>query len=182
METKEQLFPDSELIQNKRPIKITEKQEWDFYEAIAKEIIKGNWSNSDLEDIIADVSQINKNDSGYEIAKELEGYRKEATYDIDTQFIEFLDDFGYRKDKILEANVKLWVKAHDPQPKFLVGTELIINKQLYRGEYEAGKIIYITGYAKNRALYMFHSDKNHNGGVILPYELIESHCSLKTKE
>lgn len=49
-----------------------------------------------------------------------------ASYDIDTEFIGFLDDFGYHKSQILQKNVEDWLKAHNPQPKFQKGQKLCL--------------------------------------------------------
>jgi len=176
----EQLFDDSELIQKERPTKITEKQEVDYYKSVAEEILKNSWSNSDIEDIIHDLSEIGYRHSGYEIAKKLEDYRARGSYDIDTQFIEFLDDFFYHKDEILTENVKLWAKAHNPKPKLKKGQELIMEKRLNIGNEKIGQTLYVTGIDPTRACYYVHENKDNNGGYIIAYEKVESSCKIKS--
>jgi hypothetical protein len=128
-----------------------------------------------LEDVIYDVSRISTNDSGYEIAKDLE--RGRAYYDIDTQFIEYLDDFGYGKRKILEKNVSDWVNAHNPKPKFEIGSKLIVNKSMYFRNV-IGEIVFVNGYSKGQACYLVDKDPKRNGGTVISYEKVEDSCVL----
>ena len=57
----EKLFTDAETFTKVRPTKITEQQQQDFYKTIAE-----------------DISRIHPHNSGYEIAKDLEGYGSKA--------------------------------------------------------------------------------------------------------
>jgi hypothetical protein len=172
----EKLFTDAETFTKVRPTKITEQQEQDFYKSIAEEIIENGWSDSDLEDVIADVSNISTHDSGYEIAKDLEGYGSKASYDIDTPFIEFLDNFGYEKDCILRKNVEAWVNAHNPQPKFQKGQKLIVETTL-NYEKKKGETVYITGFSEKQACYLIDKDEKRQGGTVIAYEKVESNCN-----
>lgn len=177
----EKLFSDSELMLNERPTKITEQQEKDYLEEVAEEIINNNWSNSRIEKIIKDLSNISWTlRSGYEIAKELEGYNSKASYNIDTSFIELLDDFHRNKESIVRENIRDWVKAHKPQAKFEVGQELIVETQLFRGfnQGKQGDIVYITGKNEKEANYYVHEDKDYNGGYVLAYEKVENNCKI----
>ncbi len=105
------LFPDSETLDNKRPKVITEKQNEEFLQEVASEIIEDGYSISDKSYIIEDLRHINLNDTGFEIAKDIE--EGKAYYKIDSNFIEFLEDLSWKKSTILENNVKAWVKAHN---------------------------------------------------------------------
>jgi len=127
----EKLFPDSEVMLNQRPTQITKEQQDNYFKEVAEEIIQNEWSSSSIERIIHDLHQISYSDSGYEIAKKLESYPSKASYDIDTEFIEFLDDFDSNSNDILRENVKDWVKAFNPQHKFNKGQKLIVKTPIY---------------------------------------------------
>ena len=172
----EKLFKDSEILTKLIPTEITQQQKDDFYKSIAQEIIENRWSHSDLEDIISDVSRIYCYDNGYEIAKSLEGCGSEATYKIDTSFIEFLDNFGYEKDSILRQNVEAWVLAHNPILKFKKGQKLMIEITLNH-EKRKGEIVYVTGFDEKRACYLIDEDENRNGGTVIAYDKVEANCN-----
>ena len=125
----EKLFDDSETFQKERPTKITEQQENEVYSKLAKEIIKNGWCVDETEeDIIYDLKDLSMNDTGFEMAKHLEGYNMKCNYEIDTDFIYWLDDFEYRFRKVLEQNVRDWVKAINPKPLFEKGQKLIVKE------------------------------------------------------
>lgn len=172
----EKLFTDAETFQKERPTKITAKQAHDFNMRIAQEIIDEGWSKSDIEDIAEDVSGISTHDSGYEIAKDLENYKK-GYYDIDTAFIEFLDDFSWKKREVLEENVKAWVLAHNPKPKFEKGQKLIVNSSL-NSEKKKGAIVFVTGFSEKTACYLIDENQERAGGTVIAYERVESSCSI----
>jgi hypothetical protein len=171
----EKLFSDSEVFQKERPTTITDQQEQDFYKKMAEEIIKGGWSDDDVEDIMKDMAEISEYDSGYEIAKALEAYRSNARYDIDTEFIGFLDDFGYHKGEILTSNIKEWVKAHNPQHKFQKGQKLILETTLNH-EQQKGMVVFVTGFNESVACYWIDEDETRKGGTVIPYEEVERCC------
>ena len=172
----EKLFNDSELFQKERPKKITEEQEKKIYKELAQEILDNGWCKDDIEDIVSDLKKLSKNDSGYEMAKDLEGYNMNCSYDIDTDFIYWLDDFDYQFRKELEKNIKDWVQAHDIKPKFEKGTKLLITEYLC---YKKGKglIVYVNGFT-DYGCYLIDEDFNRNGGTVLAYELVESCCEV----
>ena len=151
----EKLFPDSEVMLNERPTRISKEQQENYFKEVAEEIIQNEWSSSSIERIIHDLHQISYSDSGYEIAKKLEGYSSKASYDIDTEFIEFLDDFDSNSNDILRENVKDWVKAFKPQPKFDKGQKLIVEIPLFRSN-KKDRIIYVTGFNKGESNYLVH--------------------------
>lgn len=177
----DKLFTDSETFTQERPNKITQQQQEDFYNEIAEEIIENNWSNSDLEDVVSDVSKITFNDSGYEIAKDLEGYDKDASYDIDSSFIEFLEHLSYRFSEVLKKNVRYWVETHNPQPKFSKGTKLIVETPITH-LHKKDSVVFVTGHDEKHACYYIHEDSERNGGYVLNYEDIESKCKLHSNE
>lgn len=172
----EPLFKDAEVFQLERPTKATPQQLEAYYKQVAEYIIKEGWSDDDFEDVLHDVKRISEHDSGYEIAKELEGFGSKASYDIDTQFIEYLDDFGWRKRDIVEENVKAWVKAHNPKPKYSEGQKLLVQKALCRHTIPAGKILFVNGFDEAQARYVLNAEKDGNGGTLLTYEKVEANC------
>lgn len=171
----EKLFTDAETYTMVRPTKITEKQEQDFYKKMAEEIIKGGWSNDGVEDIMKDIAEISVHDSGYEIAKDLEGYNMNASYDIDTEFIGFLDDFGYHKSQVLQKNVEDWVKAHNPQPKFQKGQKLIVEAILNHKK-KKGAVVFVTGFSEKSGCYLIDENEERKGGTVIAYEIVENCC------
>lgn len=170
------LFSDSEVFTKTRPTKITEKQKQEYYKKVAQEIIDERWSKSDIEDIMTDLSDIFRTDSGYEIAKSLEDGC--AQYNINTPFIEFLDSFDYNMRSIDDENVKLWVKAHNIVPLFDKGQELIVTEEIFR-YFKREDIVYVNGINMELARYYVDKDKNRNGGYVLDCETIETHCQKK---
>lgn len=171
----DKLFKDAETFTKVRPTKITEKQEQDFYKEMAEEIIKSGWSNDAFDDIMKDMAEISVHDSGFEIAKDLEGFNMNASYAIDTEFIGFLDDFGYHKSQILQKNVEDWVKAHNPQPKFKKGQKLIVETTLNH-EKKKGAIVFVTGFSEKSGCYLIDENEARQGGALIAYEKVESSC------
>jgi hypothetical protein len=171
----DRLFSDAETFQKERPTKMSAEQQRDLYLEIAQEIIDEGWSESNIEDIAQDVSEISFNDSGYEIAKDLERHKK-AYYDIDTSFIEFLDDLSWKKRERIQENVKTWVLAHNPKPKFEKGQKLIVDTSL---DYEKkkGVVVFVTGVSEKTACYLIDENQERAGGTVIAYERVESNCS-----
>jgi hypothetical protein len=170
------LFTDKETFVKERPTKITKQQEQDYHVEVAEEIINNGWSKCPLEDVIQDISKISANDSGYEIAKKLEGTGKKAHYSIDTEFIGYLDSFGYYKERILSKNVEAWAKAHSIKPMFSIGQKLIVEISLNRQK-KTGAVVYVTGYSESQACYLIDVNPKREGGTVIAYEKVESHCS-----
>lgn len=172
------LFPDSETFQKERPTTITEQQRQDYYRKVAQEIIDNGWSQYDIDSVIEDVSNMSHHDSGYELAKWLEEFDRSASYEIDTPFIEFLDDFGWGIAEIVLENVQAWVVETNPQPKYQKGQKLLIETALDY-EHKKGLNVYVTGFSSQKnACYLIDEDPNRNGGTIIPYEKVESRCSV----
>lgn len=172
----EKLFSDKETYTKERPTKITAEQENKFYKEIAEEIIKYKWSDSDVEDIMEDISKITLRDNGYEIAKSLEGSYNKAEYEFDVEFCEFLENIGWKKDTILRNNVKDWVKANNPQPKFKDGQKLIIDIDLNYHK-KKGAIVYVNGHSEAEAYYLIDENPEKNGGTVIVYEKAEKNCT-----
>lgn len=175
----EKLFPDSETFTKDRPLKITDEQKKAFLTQIAREIIKNRYSTDSLEEISEDMfNVVNFNDSGYEIAKDLDN-DGQATYDIDSQFIEFLEGLSWRKDDILKGNVKAWVKAHNIRPSYNKGQQLTINIKLnHLKTFAAGEVVYINGVQPETATYLVDTDPKKNGGTVIPFERVETNCVI----
>lgn len=172
----ETLFNDSETFMKKRPTEITKQQEIELYNFLANEIIENGWCNHDVEDIILDLKKLSIYFyEGYELAKQLEGYGMECDYLIDSAFINWLDDIYMYHNEILQENVKKWVKANNPMPKFNEGDKIIINERISKSK-KAGMTFYITGIRQETASYVLCENKNGNVGSIFPYEKIEECC------
>jgi len=172
----EKLFKEKEIFQKERPVKLTDSQKKEFYLKLAEEVIKNNWSTDDEEAIAEDLSNLSFYDNGYEMAKELEGCHSDAYYDIDPSFCEWLDDIEHLYRREVDENVKVWVKAHEIKPKYSKGTKLNVLMD-FSQSFKRGDVIYITGIYENTALYVLHSDPDHKGGVLIPFEKVEKCCS-----
>lgn len=168
------LFPDSETYQKERPKTITEDQKAAFFLKAAKEIVKQGYSSNDPEDIASDLSKLSMTDTGYEMAKELEDSGMDASYNIGSQFIEYLEIFSMDYFDVITGNVKDWVRAHNILPKYKFGDKLEIPKNVILGI--KGGIVYVTGIKKETAEYLIYEDPNHKGGFVLAFEKIELNC------
>lgn len=172
----EKLFDTTEFFQKERPTEPTKSQVEEFYKKMAKEIKKEKFSSSEESEIIEDLKDLFPfSDSGFEMAKELDGYTANAEYDIDSSFIDWLEDLQWEYRKLNDVNVKEWVKCHNPLPMFQKGQKLeIMEKLCYQKD--VGKIVYVNGFQEDKANYLIDEDPNRQGGTILPYELVESRC------
>lgn len=171
------LFKDSEDFVKERPSKLSEKQETEIWNKLAKEVIDNGWSDDDIDTIIEDLQGLSMSYSGYEMAKDLEGFSANGSYDIDTSFIEWLDMLDSDFDDARRENVKRWVKAHDIKPKYEIGTQLVVNERFSRSpELQVGKIIFVNGYYENEAKYCVSNDKDSKRNILIVYENIEQCC------
>jgi hypothetical protein len=172
----EKLFSDSEVFQKERPTKLTKQQEDDFYLNQAKDLIDKEYSFSDIEDVIEDLKYLYPfNDNGFEMAKSLESSSRLADYEIDVEFCEWLDCLHYAYSKIENQNIKDWVAAHNPQPKFETGTKLLIVENLNH-KLKKDMIVYVNGGRPEEAVYWINVDPKQYGGTIIAYEKVEQCC------
>lgn len=171
----DKLFNDSETFQKERPKKPTKQQLKDLYLRLAKQLKKDGYNHFDNESIIAEnLEELYPfNGNGYELAKELESINN--NYEIDSSFCEWLDMIDSEYRNVLRENVELWVKAHNPKPKFIKGTKLLINSFLCRS-FKIGETVYVNGGSETEATYWINSDPEEYGGTVLAYELVESNC------
>lgn len=178
----EKLFDDAPFVQKERPTKITEEQEQKMYLDLAAEIIKNQWAKTGLEECIAEsLSELSINDSGFEKAKDLED-NSYVDYDFCGDFINFLDDMSSRRRLLVDQNVKLWVKAHNPQPKLEKGTKLKIDKALCRSkDLLKDSLVYVTGINMEKAYYTISANKEQQGGYVIAFEEVENNCTLITE-
>lgn len=173
----EKLFDDSALFQKQRPTSITKQQEEEMYMSLAKQIVNQGYSTDPAELISEDLKDLSLNDSGYEMAKSLER-RGKAFYEIDSDFIAFLEGLGFEKQKILTENVRTWVKAHNPQPLLKQYDRLRIFFDLSNSnkELHAGNVVYVTGIYEKDACYTLSLNPTRKGGYLVPYEKAEANC------
>ena len=174
----EKLFDDTLFVQKERPDKITKQQEEKMFVDLAKECVKNQYSTDDEETIAEDLKELSSNDSGFEKAKYLED-NGNSSYEFDGDFIDWLNGMDYKRSEILTENVKLWVKAHNPQPKLEKGTKLNIVESLsYSKELRKNCVVYITGINMEQAYYTISGDKKKQGGYVLAFEKVESNCDV----
>lgn len=183
MEKENLLFQDSDVFTKERPIELSHSQKESVYKKLAKEIIDNDWSDDNIEDIILDLKGLSFTNSGYEKAKELEGFNAKASYSIDTSFIEWLDDFHSSFSDLIEENQRRWVIAHNVKPKIKIGQQLIIDKSFSRAkDLKTGKTIFINGYKLETGMYLVNEKPSNNSNYIVSYESIEENCNLITKQ
>lgn len=174
----EKLFDDTLLIQKERPMQITKQQEEKMFVDLAKECIKQQYSSDDEETIAEDLKELSINDSGFEKAKDLED-NGNADYEFSGDFIDWLDNIDSNRCAVLEENVKLWVKAHNPQPKFEKGNKLLINESLSCiTSLRKNCIVYVTTINMERAYYCISEDKDMQGGYRFAFEKVEANCEI----
>lgn len=170
----EKLFDDTLFVQKDRPTKITSQQEERLFIDLAKEIIENRYSDSSEETIIEDLKQLCWNDSGFSRAKDLERSGS-GSYEFDGDFIDWLDGMDWKRRDILEENIKLWVKAHNPQPKFVIGDRLNVIEML-NYEKKRGAVVYVTGINYESAYYLIDENPDRKGGTVIIYEVVEERC------
>lgn len=170
----QKLFPESEVFTKERPKKLTDEQKKEFFLKQAEEIIENGWSKNDPETIAEDLAGLSMRDSGFEMAKDLDSTGM-SSYDIDGDFVSWLDFLSSEYNSAIEENQKTWVKAHNIQPKFTTGTALKVNKYL-SSELKIGETIYVTGIKNEVGKYLVWKDPQHQGGYVMDYERIEDAC------
>ncbi len=174
----EKLFDDTLFVSKERPTKITKQQEEKMYLDLANECIKQQYSSSDEETIAEDLKELSVNDSGFEKAKDLED-NGNGSYEFDGDFIDWLDGMDYKRSNILKENVKLWVKAHNPQPKLEKGTKLKIVEALgYSKELLKDCVVFVTGINMEQAYYTISENKEKQGGYVIEFEKVEENCQI----
>lgn len=172
------LFKDSEGFVKERPMQLSENKNTEIWKKLAKQVISNGWSDDDIDTIIDDLRNLSIYDSGYKMAKDLEGLR--ACYDIDTSFIEWLDMLDSYFDEARRENVKRWVKAHGIKPKYEKGTKLVVKEHFTTISpfLQIGKVIFINGYFEHEAKYYVSNEKDSKQNVIIVYEEIEQCCAV----
>lgn len=174
----QKLFDDTLFVQKERPTKITAQQEEQMYLDLAIECIENQYSSSDQQTIVEDLKKLSINDSGFEKAKELEDDGS-GDYKFNGDFIDWLDFMDNIRHQILSENVNLWVKAHNPHPKFQKGIKLKINADISRTkDLRKDCIVYVTGIKLDEANYYIYPNSENNGGYVLPFEKVEENCEV----
>lgn len=169
----EKLFKDSETFQKDRPTKATDAQIEKMYSNLSDEIIERGWNNDyGKESIIADLKELSFSDAAFEKAKTMDDF---GGYDMDIDFIEWLDDLYWEKRKLIDYNIEQWVKAHNILPKHKKGTKLIVKKDLCRTLISQSEV-YVTGFNHKRGCYLIDGDPHRGGGTVLSYEKVHE-CS-----
>lgn len=171
------LFNDGEIFQKERPTNITEEQRKEYFEEFANEIIDGGFSSSTIEKIISDLVDLNQNENGYELSKELEDYGKKGSYNIDSSFVELMDSFGSGIMDIHRDNVRDWVLAHNIKPKYAYGQKFRVKTPIYYRQ-DTDTPLFITGIREEEGYYLVDSDKDRQGGICIHYEKIEDESNV----
>jgi len=175
----EKLFDDTLYVSKERPVNITNQQRDELYTKLAIEAIDCNYSNNDVETVKEDLSMLEINQDGFEIAKELED-SGDGDYEFRGDFIDWLDGLSFRYLEILKENVKLWVKAHNPQPKFSKGDKLIVTSTISYG-IKRDLILYVYEIKMDEGVYIMAENKKQQGGYLLTFERVEECCELQVE-
>jgi len=175
----ERLFSDSEVFKKERPNSITNEQKQRLISSIADDILSNDYSKSDRDEIEDDMEGIFPfNETGFELAKELDSYSANADYDFTSDFIEFLEHLSFKVDDAKEENVKLWVKAHDIKPKLEDKSKLRVKESIIGTRFREGDEIFINYHYPETAVYVVDKDPDRKGGTLIAYEKIELYCEL----
>lgn len=170
------LFNDSEMFTKTRPNKLTPAQSDRIYEKLATAIIDNNWCDADIDDIVTDLKKLYFSDTGFEIAKNLELFSKNS-YDMNIDFIEWLEYIEIEFKNEITNNVKKWVIAHNITPKFEKHSKLLIENFIAKSPIlKENNIIFINGFNEKEAKYYVYNVLNSKSNIILDYELIENNC------
>jgi hypothetical protein len=166
---------DSDVFQKERPTKITNNQRLEVLSEVAKNILELGMSEDNIETIISDLHNVStSNNSGYEMAKEIEdSWDCSGSYNIDSNFIELLESIDSLMDDKKRKNTVEWVKAHNINPLFKIGDGFILKSSPSRG-FEAEDKIFITKINAKQAYYCINKDENGNGGRCIVFEKLES--------
>lgn len=167
------LFKDKEVFQKERPTNITESQKQEFIKNIAQEIIDNGYSDSDFDEVLEDIEDLYPfYDTGFELAKQLDGYGSSGEYHIDSDFIAFLEDLTWKKAILINGNVKKWVQAHDIKPKFPLFTSLTLKSNISK-DYNAGDTIFINTIKNDDGLYGISKTINDTRNRLIEFEKLE---------
>jgi hypothetical protein len=172
----EKLFDDTLLVSKKRPTTITAQQSEKLFEELAEEVLVNEYSDDEVDLIKEDLNELSLNQSGFEIAKDLESQGR-ADYNFQGDFIDWLENMSSRRNEIIRENVKLWAKAHNPQPKFSKGDELVVTDTISYG-IKRDLILYVYDIKMDEGIYIMAKDKAQQGGYVLEFERVEDNCKL----
>lgn len=167
------LFDDKEMFQKERPNKITLRQEEGFFLEKANEIIERGWSeNASQREIANDLKNVEfPLSDGFERAKELD---EKGYYNIDGEFVEWLDMLESGKFEIQKENVKEWVKAHNIKLQHSKGDKFLVKGDNFK-KFKKGDVIYIVDLIEETAEYLVRSEdtKKNVIGTYVSYEDLE---------
>lgn len=172
----ETLFNDMETFTKERPLKPTAKQEEAYWITKALEVLDEGWSDSEIDVVVSDLKSLSRCDNGYERAKSLEMWSANGSYEIDMEFVAWLDDIYTDYDQLVEENQKAWVKAHGIEPVFKQGIILRCAKEL-RGSFRIGDTAFVHGI--NRETGKYSIGKNLSGGYLIDYEKAHEYFFVK---
>lgn len=159
-------FNDSSIVVGDRPKKLTDDLMNKLLTEVANNISEMDVCYGSVDDIVGDLKSCNLYDDGYQIAKNLES----KGYDIDSDFVTFLDLISFDLYKELKEYQKRWVKLKQLKPKFKVGDKLDKTSNIFRLE---GNEFHVNDIYEESGEYVISYDRNKNGGRILPFELVD---------
>lgn len=189
-------FMDSETFTAKRPEGLTKKQRDAVLISLAQEIVENGWVDEDYlnydeddyedcdddiedgnpygiySDIVEDLESISTTGNGYEMAKSLEN-NKNCCYDIDADFVSWLEDFEYNFIRAKHENIKAWVAAHGIKPKYPVGSVFTTTKDIHKN-LPAGTTLYINSIYSEYAQYCVWSERDSKRNVLVNFEDLEN--------
>ena len=169
----DKLFEDKETFQKERPKHLPKSYFDHLCNRLANDYIDSFNVNKNIKDVIEDFKNLDFSDGGYEMAKNLE----EKDYYIDLIRVEHLDFFAQEYDSVLRDLVKQWVDAHNITPKYKEGDKVVVKSSFSRIK-KKDMELYVTRVYKDKAQYVVSDEKEHPGGFVYNYELLEAHTEL----
>jgi hypothetical protein len=170
----DKLFDDTLYVSKDRPIAITPQQSEALFLKLAEEAIDNGYSGDDVEVIKEDLESLNLNQTGFDLAKDLEEDGS-ADYTFNGDFIDWLGNIEHEVEQVLKENTKLWTTAHAPQPMFKKGDAVKIT-DLISYNIRSNVILYVYKINMEQAYYIMARDREQKGGYILNFEKLEENC------
>ena len=170
------LFNDSEVFQKERPTFLPNAYFKKFCGDLAQELIDTKLCLFSKDRIRNDLEDLDFNDGGYGMAKELE----QQGWNITTILVEYLDGFSSAYSDEKDKMVKEWVKAYNIKPTFKEKQRIVLTEHVSR--FPSGTTLYINGIMYETAKYIVDINQKFKCGIVIPFEKLESKCELITSE
>lgn len=142
-----------------RPKKLSNEYKELLLESLARDVIKKEFIEKSMSEIIDDLRDLKPTLSGFELALEL--HSKKNWEDIPLELVIWLDDLNIYYENQFKLEVKDFVKKTKLTPTFDVGDKLIVIDQLSRYKhYAIGTILTVDYINREQGSYrIYHNNK-----------------------